>query len=234
MLRDLYPELFSPFLQSDGGGGGDGSGDGGGDDGDTKDKSKADGDKDDKNEKDSSKDTASKDALPELTAEQQAKFDAIIEDRVKRAATKAAKEAATAERTRIETEAKNKKDQEEGNFKGLYETAASRVAELEADIKQRERTDMARTAAETHKLPARLIDRLKGETQDELNEDAKALAKELGAREAPDTDGGRGAPGSTKPIRENGTQEDASKVTKSEPLVMSDGRKKVAWTDGAT
>ena len=56
------------------------------------------------------------------------------------------------------------------------------------------------TIAKTAGLPEDLADRQKGETDEELEADAKAMAKHLKAQDAPDNDAGkRTAPGLKKP-----------------------------------
>lgn len=89
------------------------------------------------------------------------------------------------------TEAARKAAEEQGQFKTLYETekAAREVAE-----KAKTEAELAalRSAVGTqYKLPAELHSRLKGETKEELEADAKALFAAL-PKPAASTDGGSG------------------------------------------
>lgn len=228
MLTGLGFDLFVPPIayQTDPAGGAGGSttgkaesGDGTNDAGST-----GDGDKDKAGTGDQSKLT--------LTAEQQAEMDRLIEERVKRAERVAAEEARKAERKRIEDEAKAKTASESGDWKTLAEAAQTRAAELEAEVKKRDRDDLARTVAEKHGLAPAAAKFLTGDTEDELTAQAKELKKFAGTREAPDTDGGKGS-------TSGGGNQDTQAKTSNKPIPKSDGepapiytidgRQKVRW-----
>lgn len=96
-----------------------------------------------------------------------------------------------------EEKAAKEKAEAEGNFKALYEAEQKKVVDLEVKAKQNERLELVRKVAKAHNLPDSLADRLKGETEAELAEDAKALAATVKVQKAPDTELG----GSTeKPV----------------------------------
>jgi hypothetical protein len=83
------------------------------------------------------------------------------------------------------------KAQEEGDFKKLYEDAQAKYADLEAQLKTRDLRDRKAAAARKHNLPDDLADRLSGQTDEELEADAKALAKHIAPRESVDNDAGK-------------------------------------------
>jgi membrane protein involved in colicin uptake len=92
---------------------------------------------------------------------------------------------------------------EQGKFKELYEAAEKRAAdeaaaraELEQRIKAQETALLRQRIATEKGLPAALVDRLQGETPEELAADADVLLAALPRPNAPALDGGtRGAAG---------------------------------------
>lgn len=85
-----------------------------------------------------------------------------------------------------------KRDDDDATKKGEWEKLAkdreTEIADLNRKITERDLQDRKRAAARKHNLPDELIDRLVGETDEELEADAKALAKLATNREAPETD----------------------------------------------
>lgn len=100
----------------------------------------------------------------------QAELDAIIKDRLDRERGKAEKAAEAAK-----AEAARKAAEEQGKFKELYEAAQARLAEAEQLAKASELARLRAEVAHKLELPAPLADRLRGETADELEADAKVL-----------------------------------------------------------
>lgn len=99
--------------------------------------------------------------------------------------------------------AQQDRDTEAAKAKGEWETIAKQredeLADLKAQIADRDLRDRKTAIAKAAGLPDDLASRLHGETDDELEADAKALAKHLKAQDAPDNDAGkRTAPGLKK------------------------------------
>lgn len=93
---------------------------------------------------------------------------------------------------------------EESKKKGEWETIAKQredeLESLKGQLAERDLRERKTAIAKTAGLPDELADRLKGETDEELEADAKAMAKHLKAQDAPDNDAGkRTAPGLKKP-----------------------------------
>lgn len=81
------------------------------------------------------------------------------------------------------------------------EKANARIAELEAAATAREREQLVTKVLSEAKLPAEMADRLRGETEEELTADAKALAAALGFDRKPvDPSQGRGTQRATTPM----------------------------------
>lgn len=118
----------------------------------------------------------------------QEQVDALIKDRLQREARKA-EEAATKART----EAERKAAEEQGEFRKLAE---SLKAELEQE-RQRARTleiaGIRRDVASRLNLPAGLVDRLRGDTEDEITADAQALIAALPKPPPPNINAGDAA-----------------------------------------
>lgn len=104
-------------------------------------------------------------------------------------ARKEGKTTAEAEVTRLANEAAAKS---KGNFEKLATDRQARIDELKRDIAERDKRDLRKTIAAKHNLPADLADRLVGDDEAALEEDAEKLAKTVGTRKAPDTEGGGG------------------------------------------
>lgn len=134
------------------------------------------------------------DATSESTTEQDSRtgFDALPEEtkaeirKLRREAAGYRKEVEAAKAEQV------KRDEAEATKRGEWEKVATeradRIADLERQIADRDRQDRKRAAGRKHNLPDELVDRLTGETDDDLEADAKALAKLVGTREAPETD----------------------------------------------
>lgn len=131
----------------------------------------------------------------------QADLDKLIEDRLGRDRKAHRSELEQAIRKEIEDEAKRKAAEEQGNFQELAEQLQAKVAELtqtiadkDAELKGKEIAALRAEIAAKHRLPKELADRLQGETADEIEADAKALAKTITVKPV-ETEGGKGAKG---------------------------------------
>lgn len=99
-------------------------------------------------------------------------------------------------------QAQQARDDEAAKAKGEWETVAKNredeLAALKAQLAERDLRERKAVIAKQHGIPDELLDRLKGDTDDELEEDAKAIAKVLKTREAPENDAGERTPPGTK------------------------------------
>lgn len=124
-------------------------------------------------------------------------------------------------------EAKRKQTEDEAKAKGEWEKVAqakeAEVADLKAQLANRDRALLVAKVAALHKLPSELADRLQGDDEAALDADAKALAKVVAARPAPDTEAGSG----TNNGAANGGR--PKPKTPEGPVYAFDGTKKVAW-----
>jgi hypothetical protein len=93
-------------------------------------------------------------------------------------------------------EAKRKHAEDEAKAKGEWEKVATErqahIDRLTADLAARDRALLVAKVAAKHRLPESVATRLLGTTEDELEADAKALAKDLAVRAAPETEAGVG------------------------------------------
>lgn len=80
---------------------------------------------------------------------------------------------------RAAREAETAKLTEQGEFKRLYEEAQAALAKLNDDLKAERVTNLRQKVAAAVKLPAELVDRLRGETEEELTADAETLLKAI-------------------------------------------------------
>lgn len=115
----------------------------------------------------------------------QADLDRIVAERLERAERKAAEKA---EKARADAEAKALKEQ--GEYQKLFEKAQAELEQERQARKAAELAGMRRDVAAKHQLPAALVDRLRGETLEELDADAQELVKALPKPTAPNINAG--------------------------------------------
>lgn len=137
--------------------------------------------------------TTPEQAQPDATGEKaervftKAEVEALVRDRLASAQRKAEEAAKKAQ-----ADAERKAAEQQGEYQKLYERAA---AELEAERQRSKALELAglrRDVAAKHQLPAALVDRLRGETLEELDADAQELVKALPKPTAPDINAGQG------------------------------------------
>lgn len=138
------------------------------------------------------RDTATGDATGKTTAETpktftQAELESIIKDRLGREQKKTADALAKAQ-----SDAEAKAMAEQGKFRELYEKAQADLAANQQRIKSMEQDAMRRGVASRLGLPEPLIDRLRGETVDEIEADAKALLAAIPKPAAPNINAASG------------------------------------------
>jgi len=97
------------------------------------------------------------------------------------AALKAARHDAASYRTRLA----NLEKAEQGKYKELAEAAKREADELRVQVARRDHADLQRVVAGAYKLPDSLASRLQGNTREELEADAKDLAKLITSTESP-------------------------------------------------
>lgn len=141
-----------------------------------------------------------------VTFKTQAELDKLIEDRLKRDRAKAKKELEDEIRTKIADEAKEEEAKEQGNYKELLEKEQKKAERYEAKIKELEEGQKAEALAKVrtdvatkYGIPAALAERLLGETEAEIEADAKKVAKEANfqSSENGDTEARKGRKRST-------------------------------------
>lgn len=94
--------------------------------------------------------------------------------------------------------AQKDRDDADAKAKGEWEKVATErqqeLDQLKADLAARDMRDRKIAAATAANLPKDMAERLRGETDEELEADAKELAKHLRTQEAPDNDAGERTP----------------------------------------
>ena len=96
--------------------------------------------------------------------------------------------------------AEDAKAKEQGEWEQIAAKREAELDELRKAIADRDLKDRRNAVATAHGIPDDLRHLLLGETDEDIETNAKALAKHLKPREAPDTDAGqRTAPGAKKP-----------------------------------
>lgn len=111
------------------------------------------------------------------TGETPADVQALIDQAVT-AATKKANHEAAQFRKKLEALEAAERQRQEAQL-SEQEKLAKRAAELEAEVSRLRLEGLRTQAANKHGLPAELAARLKGETPDEIDQDAEAIAKLL-------------------------------------------------------
>lgn len=110
------------------------------------------------------------DKQPEKTFTQ-SEFESALKARLERERKKSADAIASAQ-----TEAQRKAAEEQGKFEELYKTTLAEKQALEAQVQEAQLRDMRRKVTVAAGLPEDFTDRIKGDTEEDMTNDAKALA----------------------------------------------------------
>lgn len=110
----------------------------------------------------------------------QAELDAIVKDRLDRAAAKS-----KADTDKARADEQRKAAEQQGEYQKLYEAAKAELTAAEQKAQALELATMRRDVAEKLGVPAALAGRLQGTTMEELEADAKALVAALPKPTAP-------------------------------------------------
>ena len=116
---------------------------------------------------------------PTFTQDQ---VDLIVKERLDRERAKAEKAAEKAA-----AEAERKAAEEQGEYKKLYEKLQGQLTEAEQKAAELEAARLRETVARKHNLPDALAERLRGETEEDLEADAKTLLEAMPKPAAPNT-----------------------------------------------
>lgn len=118
----------------------------------------------------------------------------VVQDHVNKLVGDARNEGKQTGRTEYEQELKNKELTDQQQFKPLYEQEKEKREAAEARIADMELAAIRSKVGTKYNLPQRLIDRLIGKNEAEIEADAKEVARELGdGRKPVDTEGGNGS-----------------------------------------
>lgn len=142
--------------------------------------SQADTHEDDATQADASKETISLDEARKLRSEA-----ASLRKRLK--------DAEDAAQAAADADAKAK-----GEWEKIAQKRQEELDALKAQLADRDLRDRKAAIAKAAKLPDDMADRLRGETDEELEADAKELAKHLRTQDAPENDTGERTPKGTK------------------------------------
>jgi hypothetical protein len=99
---------------------------------------------------------------------------------------------------------------EQGKFKELFEKSNTELEKLRSELAAKDRALLVEKTAQKFNLPTELRDRLRGDTAEELESDAKALAKfAVVKREAPASEAA--ATGNAVGVLDSGREEELKK-----------------------
>lgn len=125
----------------------------------------------------------------------QAEIDAIVKQRL------------AEQKARDKKQADEAKLAQDNEWKTLAEQRQQEILDLNAKVAKQEQDALRSRIGAKHKLPEKLIDRIRGETEADMEADAKDLAKTVKAPDAPETDAGKGSqpPAAETDARGSGT-----------------------------
>ena len=95
-------------------------------------------------------------------------------------------------------EAEDAKAKEQGEWESIAAKRDEEIAELRKQIAERDQRDRRAAIAKAHNIPDELTGLLTGDTDEEMEEVAKSLAKHIAARSVPDNDAGERTPRGAK------------------------------------
>jgi hypothetical protein len=156
-------------------------------------------------------------------------LDALVTKRLARASEKTRKDVETAVRAELAEEQKKAKAKEEGDFKALYEAEQKKREDAEHERDSEKMSALRTRVAAKHKLPDALANRLSGTTEEELEADAKELAKLVTGKQVVDTEAGAGNKGAGKGPSNRPIPPEKKEGEQSKPAYTFDGQPKVAW-----
>lgn len=132
----------------------------------------------------------------------QADLDRIIKDRLEQERVKSEKAAA-----KIKADAETQSLTEQGKYKEIADKLQAELAAAQAEARQASLKVMQRDIASKTNLPLALAERLRGETPEEMEADAKSILAALPKPAAPNINASNGAGGAPAP----GQLDDAAK-----------------------
>lgn len=156
-------------------------------------------------------------------------LDALVARRLARATEKTRKDLEKEIRDSVAAEQQAAKAKEEGNFKALYEAEQKKREDAERERDSEKLSALRTRVAAKHKLPDALASRLTGTTEEELEVDAKELAKHVAGKAPVDTEAGAGAKGAGKGPSNRPIAPEKKEGEQSKPAFTFDGQKKVAF-----
>lgn len=130
--------------------------------------------------------------------ESQEDLDAILIKRLRRQEKNLREEITEDIKAELAADAKKQAAKDKEDYKTLYEESQAevekltkKIAKMEDEVKTATIEELRNEVIDEFSLPKDLADRLRGETKEELQADAKKLAEVVGPREAPDLDLGK-------------------------------------------
>lgn len=84
------------------------------------------------------------------------------------------------------------KAKEDGKYKELLEARETELADMRQQLQERDLRAWRTQAAEKHNIPASLVNRIVGDTEQDILADAESIAKDLQKRTPPDDGAGKG------------------------------------------
>lgn len=84
------------------------------------------------------------------------------------------------------------KAREDGKYKELLEARDKELADMRQQLQERDLRAWRTQAAEKHNIPASLVNRIVGDTEEDILADAGSIAKDLQKRTPPDDGAGKG------------------------------------------
>ncbi len=109
----------------------------------------------------------------------QEELDRIISERLTRAQRAERKAIEKEVKDGLEAERRREEAHKQGNYQKLYEESRQQLEALQRELEQANRLQIMSRIAAKYNLPTRLVDRLRGDSEEEIEADAKDLAKEL-------------------------------------------------------
>lgn len=155
-----------------------------------------------------------------ITFNSQADLDRMVQRRLERDREAQKKDLRDEVKAELEGERSAEEALEAGKYKDLYDAEVvksgklqDKIDELKGQIAATEHDELRRQVAAKHSIPDTLVDRLKGDNEEELTADAKALAKSLNLKAKGEGDGEESPV--VKPVRRPNT--DAGKGLRPQP-----------------
>lgn len=156
-------------------------------------------------------------------------FDAALAARLARHENKLRKSLTEEVKAQLKADADAEAATKQGDFETLYKAEVTKREQAERERDSERKAALRSRIAAKHSLPDELADVLKGDSEDELEDHAKRLAKVVKTKSAPDTEVGRSGAATTGNAASDRPKPKPTTADTAQPVYTFDGKPKIPF-----